>query len=160
MDPFSNNKCCINTVGQFAQRTADYYTLVKTPMMVLLNNAYQAQLYGKDSNEIFNHINDFHYLLVLLTIIADEMQQDSDRSEFINGGCPEDYGIDYYVEKYNIDCIVKHFMCSGIGFDIKNVLDLFGLNINNSEEDGIGYMYIQYNRSGRCSETRNIFRVS
>lgn len=159
MSAFENTNCCGYNSGVLATQVSDYYATVKEKLGVYIDKAYQAERFGGDANVIYNRINDFHYLLLLLIIISDEMKQDSDISSFINDGCPNNLGIDYYVEKYNLSCIQKHFFCSGLGFDISSLMNIFGLNINNQEQDGIGYMHIEYNRTDLCQGNINIFRV-
>lgn len=160
LDPFSTGRCCLTQASELQQLTADYYEAVNGCISNLMTKIYQAEVYGRDTEELYNQLNNFHYLYSLLIMIYLERQEDIAYNQYLGDGCAVDNGAEYYVDKYHIECIVKKFMCTGNGCDIGPVLDVFGLNPKRlSNNDGIGFMYIQYGQQD-CDEQKNIFRVS
>lgn len=136
---------------------AQYYNKVKDNTTKLLSEIYSAELFGKDTEPMYNILNDFNYLLGLLIIIKLERENDS-RLSVLNGGCGNDLGNAYYADKYDIDCIQKHFSCIGTGYDIQPLLDMFLVNPDVEEKSGIGNMAIDYNDSN-CMNSNNTFKI-
>lgn len=98
------------------QLIMDYWYQVNNFVMTDINNAWKKDIYGYDSECYFNSINNFHYLLSLLLQISREQAMDSTKD------------LDYFYEEYNIDCIIKTFMCHG--YNIKKALAVFGMAEN------------------------------
>lgn len=158
-DPFKFNKCCLNEATTELSLTTDYYNLVRPFMNSILEEIYRRELYGKDTEQLYNAGNDFHYLYVLLMMIHEERKSDAEFDALYNSGCGQDKGVKFYLEKYNMDCIQKHFYCIGSGYDIGDALSLFGMNPDFVEQDGIGFMYIDYNVSDKCEFSLKPFQV-
>lgn len=70
------------------------------------------------TEQYFNDLNDFHYLLAYLGIIYYQQQQDILYSPV---NLPQD--VTYYRDKYNIVCIENYFTCKG--YNIQQILDAF-----------------------------------
>jgi hypothetical protein len=136
---------------------SEYYSKVKVNTNKLLSEIYSSEMFGKDTEHLYNILNDFNYLLGLMIIIKLERENDS-RLSVLNGGCGNDLGNAYYADKYDIDCIQKHFSCIGTGYDIQPILDMFSVNPDVEEKTGISYMSIDYNDSN-CLTSNNVFII-
>jgi hypothetical protein len=137
----------------------DYYSAMKENLQKILSNIYSAELFGKETETLYNMVNDFHYLFGLLMIIYIERVNDARVNLLIDDGCGVDQGTQYYIDKYNLDCIQKHFSCMGQGYDIQEALDVFGLNPDLQGLDGIGYMMIGGSSNPLCETGKRIFKV-
>ena len=121
--PPGPDDCCGLYSSPLNQLIAQYY-YVASPMMFGNNdNIYAAEIFGKDTELLYNNQNDFNYLLCLLVMIYNERQDDIAWSD--NG---EDEGIDYYYEEHNLECIRRTFMCKG--YDILPLLKVFDMDPN------------------------------
>jgi len=158
-DPFHFEACCFNKATNTQTLIARYYESIEKYMNDLLYSIYQAELFGKPTEQLYNIGNDFHYLLTILLIINEESKNDAEWQYTYGNGCYVDNGIDYYIEKYNINCIAKHFSCIGTGYDISGALEVFGMNPNDKNQDGIGYMHISFSENSKCNESRKAFIV-
>lgn len=158
-DPFKVEQCCITATNAIQNMTSDYYSMVGPWIDDILTQVEQAETFGYPTENLYNIINEFHYLYSLLLIIYLEINQDAEWDYIYGTGCGNHQGIDYYADKYNIECLQKHFRCTGAGYDITNILDVFGMNPK-AVEDGIGYMSIKYSSSVACGGTVNEFIVS
>lgn len=159
MDAFARGTCCLVSPSVMQTMTADYYKEISGFMDGLLQEVYQNEIYGKPTEEIYNQINNFHYLYALMVMIWYEMWEDAQKQKYFGTGCETDQGVAFYVEKYNLACVKKKFFCTGRGYDVSSAMDVFGLNPDYQNQDGINYMHIQYSSSS-CPENRNVFRVS
>ena len=122
---------------------ADYYETAYPTMNALLDKAYAAAIYGKETEQWFNRINDIHYLGILLFIIFKRRHEYYEKTGNTQTNC-EIY------ETYRLDCIRKTFQCKGI--DIIPLLETLNLQpgICSEEtgdcppsENGIGNMHIE-----------------
>jgi hypothetical protein len=156
-DPFSIDRCCQESPTALQNLSADYYTAIGTYVDNIMTELYQAEMYGKDTEIYYDMLNDFHYLYTLLILIYQEMQNDAIWEFNYGTGCNQSQTVDYYLEKYNINCIQKHFFC--YGYDIADALNVFGLNPDMQEQDGIGFMYIEFDSPVACETNKKPFRV-
>lgn len=159
MDAFAKTDCCLTIPSGIQQLTTEYYKEIAPFIDGLMASIYQAEMYGKDTEELYNQVNNFHYLFCLLMLIYKEMYDDSQWNKYFGDGCEIDKGIEFYNEKYHLDCVKKKFFCTGTGYDISDAMDIFNLNPDAIGTDGIGYMSIQYTQSG-CQDNINTFRIS
>ena len=157
-DPFEKKNKSIN-LSFIEELIADFYGLVSYNLQKQLDRAYKAELFNNSSEEHFDIGNDYHYLLSLIISIYMEMYNDAKWNERYGIGCKDDKGTAYYYDKYNIDCIKKHFLCMD-NFDIKDVLGLIGLDDKNDTKDGIGYMSIDYSYESQCDSDVKPFQVT
>lgn len=81
-----------------------------------------AAMYAGDpcSEEFFNNVNDFNYLLAYLSIIYNQRQMDIAASP---DGVPR--SSDVYRALFNLDCVNIYFKCKG--YDLTKVWDAFDL---------------------------------
>jgi len=143
------NDCCGLYTNELQQLIAEYYYQANTMIFGINNDIYAAEIFGKPTEQLYNKLNDFNYLIMLLVIIYFKRQDDISWSSD-----NEDEGIDYYYEEYNLECIRRNFLCKG--YDIINLLRVFNLDPDapNLPLDGIGYMHITQAPAGH-----NINRV-
>ena len=158
-DPFAFDKCCFNEATLMHSQIADYYEAVRPFMDSITEDIFQAEMYGKETESLYNKGNDFHYLMVMLLMISDERKNDVNWDALYGTGCGIDKGSQYYIDKYNIDCIQKHFYCSGNGNDISKALNIFSMNPDFVDQDGIGFMYIDYAIDKNCASGFKPFQV-
>lgn len=128
----------LNVIGQYQLVASKIYT-------ELDQRAINSIVFGGKSDVVYSLINDMHFLLVLLLIIDDEM-----RNHLEQGNLAPWYDKEYYIEKYDLDCIRTYFMCKGI--DIQPMLAIIGLN-SKEYPKGIGFMYIEGNPDDENAET-------
>lgn len=160
-DPFNPIiDCCGTYSSDMQQKIATWYETISTQLFALIDKAYGVAIYGREPEQVFNRINDIHYLFLMLYIIQKRRQEYFDYTG-------EDLGLAYYYEMFNIDCIKRTFQCKGI--DIAPLLGIFNLGpyppgptpvIPKSPPcppmpDGIGSMHIE---SGPICE--NLFIIS
>ena len=158
MNPFELDSCCKHTSTEVESLIAGYYDIHKDNIDRILNEVYRAELFGKNTEQLYNIGNDMHYFLIYLVMIKLEMLNDEEYDLWLGTGCGFDKGIDFYTEKYNLDCIRKHFFCNGMRINQSDALDLFGLN-DNEEEDGIGFMHIDWSNKPQCEDKKKAFIV-
>jgi hypothetical protein len=158
-DPFKFGKCCLNEATTLQGIIADYYKAVKPFLNSILSEIFKNEMYGKEVEALYNIGNDFHYLLTYLLMIANEQNNDAQWDLAFGTGCGKDMGMTYYTEKYNLNCIQKHFFCTAGGFDIGSALTIFGLNPDFVDQDGIGHMYIDFTLKSTCGESLKPFQV-
>lgn len=142
--PFDDDSCCFNSPSSLQSKIAEYYTSVKPYMNEILEGVFVSEMYGKDPYCFYTNGNKFHYLLSLLIMIEIERRNDALWNYAYGTGIPQDKGLDYYLDKYNIEEVKKTFSSTGSGYDISEALDSFGLNPDAKAQDGIGYMSIEY----------------
>ena len=106
------NSCCLPQMSGENQLIHDYWCQVRACTGTTLHKAYAKEMFGYDSECAFNGTQNFFYLLDLLLFINRDMAMTGNT-------------IDYYKEKYDIDCIKKTFMCHGC--NITNALAVFGM---------------------------------
>lgn len=124
-------------------QTILYFTEVMSNLFTLSDKAYKLDEIGSDkANKTWDGVNDLMYLQVYLEIVALTI-----RTDIANSSSPcGDPDITYqkYNERFNLDCIKKHFRCLGI-----NPEPLFSVyGINEPLNGGISYMSIE---EGDCS---------
>lgn len=157
MDIFSPKyKCCQKEPSTLQALTRDFYKSIQVYLEDLLQESYEYSVFGKCAQSIYDKINDFHYLYMLMIVIYQEQQEDKDINYYINEECNVDNGAKYYIDKYNLACIKKHFMCNK--FNVSQALQIFGLDPDMLNRDGIGNMYIRFNET-ECDLQREIFKV-
>lgn len=157
-DPFQKCWECNQTSPLPKQQlAADFNTAVREYVDTLNTTIYEKELFGHDAEEQYDILNSISYLLTLLLMIYDEQEEDAKYDFYDGTGCGNDQGADYYVEKYNIACLKKYFFCHDI--DISEALDVFGLDPDNLEQNGIGFMYIEINNGAGCDIQRPPFEV-
>lgn len=160
MNAFQTIYCCKTENSILEEMIYEYYEAVFPCMETLLTELYAAEVFGKQdlTERIYNQINNFHYLMFLLSLIHLEMMEDAKRDLYLGTGCGIPEEIDYYVEKYNLDCIQRRFMCTDCDSGINDALEIFGLNPDFVDYDGIGFMYID-DQNANCAENFNTFRI-
>lgn len=158
-DPFVFDKCCFNEATVMHGQIADYYNAVRPFLNSILDNIFQQEAFGRDAEPLYNIGNDFHYLMVYLLLISLERENDSQWDLLFGNGCGVDKGSKFYTDKYNIDCIQKYFYCSGNSYDISAALNVFSLNPDFVDQDGIGYMHIDYSLRSDCQTGLKPFQV-
>lgn len=110
-------------------------------------SAISDEYFGNKPN--YDSMNDFNYLFVLLLIIDNEMNFD-----LSTGNTAPWYDKIYYIEKYRLEDVRKHFKC--MGYDITPLLSLIELN-DAQPPSGIDHMYIEGNPQDANAE---VFVVS
>ncbi len=78
-------------------------------------------------------------------------------NDLLSSECGIDKGTDYYIDKYAIGCIRKHFYCNG--YDVSGALEIYSLEPSMTELDGIAYMHIDF-ESTDCELNRKINQVT
>lgn len=132
------------------------YTNVGSYIWATLQAAYNYERFGNSKAENkYKIIADFYILFITISLIREE--EIKYREQTLSAeGCEKSLGYEYYYEKYNLACIVKHFKCKMINLEkiiedaIKNLI---------LSEDGIGGMYIETLPETDCN-TPNYFRIS
>ena len=153
-----NLSCCGEpTPGVGETLIAEYYNIAFECLDPLLTQAISKEIYGlTDVQQVYNKINDFHFLLGLLVIIVDDIRLSARANPC---GIP-DYAVIF--ERYNLQCIMDHFKCFGCRINlISRIFALFDVSVNIDDlignNDGIGAMYIE--GGGTDCPAGNIFRV-
>jgi hypothetical protein len=153
-----NISCCGEPFpGNGEKLIAEYYDMAFQCLDPLLTQAISKELYGiTDVQQVYNKINDFHFLLGLLMIIVDDIRLSARGNPC---GIP-DYAT--ILERYNLQCIMNHFKCFGCRINlISRIFSLFNVSVNIDDligdNDGIGAMYIE--GGGADCPAGNIFRV-
>ena len=118
---------------------SSYYEDAEICMNNILTKAYGYELFGKDSELLFNKYNNFHYLLILMLYIFFERVNELKLLE--KGIISEVTTTAEWEEMYDFECYRKTFSCDGC--NVMPLFTVFGLNWIDNAEDGIGYMYIQ-----------------
>lgn len=112
---------CGQTIPTFIQDIIrKYYLCSKNYIDDLLDKAFSAEVFGKNPEIYYNTINDFHYLAVILVFLELEKAKD-----IANGNI---HPQQYYIDKYNLECYKKYFIC--LGYNIDGCLGLLGLSPN------------------------------
>lgn len=153
---FGTLPCCPNQglATETESLLVAYYGEVSSFLPDILTKAYDKACFGyhDKSCELYNLVNDVHYLFGLLLVLKEERNQDKD-------SCNSDKGSEYYFEKYKLMCVKKHFKC--LGLDIQPLLNVFGLtvtSITQSSEKGINFMYIEESPDPLCTN-KYVFKV-
>ena len=110
-----NSSCCCPTIAGEDHLIHDYWCQVNTCVKKAINDGYSKELFGYNSECAYNSANNFFYLLDLLLFIQRDMAMTGNT-------------IDYYKDKYNIECVKKTFLCHGC--NISNALAIFGMEKN------------------------------
>ena len=156
-DAFSPNWCCQINPTSLQELSTKYYGAIGRFVEELMEEIYQAEMYGKPVEHLYNKLNNFNYLFGYLLIIVDEINNDAINDAYWGTGCGQNKGMQYYEKKYHLSCIAKKFFC--LGFDITSLLTLFGLNPNNTNLNGIGFMSIAYHGNPNCKNNINPFII-
>jgi hypothetical protein len=127
-----HNNCQLIDPTLFEQLLLDNTNLLENVLISNINLGFNYDEQGKDSlaNEKWDLVNDIIYFSIYSMIIKQDVLIKLSRGEEID--------FDDFNEKWKIDCIRKHFACSG--FDIDSMLELFGFK--RSSNDGIDFMSI------------------
>lgn len=117
----------------YEQLIVDAYEEVNPDVMKLLQEGYEHDIVGnaKEARKNFVKVN-YRYYIILLSIL---MKRYSDR-ENLSGNCNVELR-----NKYKIDCILKNMQCEG--FNIKPILDIFGLTESYATNTGINSVTIE-----------------
>ena len=160
IDPFGKVRCCKTFASMYEEATADFYLSLGSDVDSLLSELYSNEMFGKDTEDMYNRMNDIHYLFFLMTLAHFERKQDADKQLYLSdvSGCDQDLGQEFYIDKYNIECVQKHFLCSGMNIDA--ALEAFTMNPNLLEGvGGIGSMSIG-NGNTNCEGILPYFEIS
>lgn len=120
-DIFNNkviNCCGLYTLSIGDTLAAEYYMTVSSWMATLMDNAFANGIYGKETQMIYDIMNNFHYLAIYLNIIKKRREEYYE----LNG---EDIPLSELYVTYNIKCIKKTFICKG--YDIEPLLMIYQL---------------------------------
>ena len=140
------NNCCGTYTSVLQQMIASYYAQASNFMFDINDEIYSKEVFGKDTEQIYNRQNDFHYLLILLVIIYNEQQDD------IAWGIS--HNIDYYYNEHNLGCIRRNFLCKG--YDIISLLRVFNMDPNMTVQQGLlGSEYLPPVPQGQLPFTLN-----
>lgn len=90
---------------------ADYYLGVAQCMDKFTKTAYGKEIMGHTEvqNE-YDKINNIHYLALYLMFIKEDMDMD------VENGVVQP--LEYYIEKYKLDCIRKAIQCTGCSVEV------------------------------------------
>lgn len=127
-----HNNCQLIEPTFFEYLLLDSTDLLESNLISIINTAYSYDEQGKDSlaNDKWDLANDIIYLIIYSMIIKNDVL-----IKLKNG---EEIQFDEFSETWKLDCIRKHFACSG--FDIDSMLELFGFK--RTGNDGIDFMSI------------------
>lgn len=135
-----------NITGQFQDLQfimSEYYSFIYDKIVSLITIANQSGIYGhSDNSNIYDEINNFHYMFFYLYMIRKEYQEEIRLYEA--GLISELITVQELADKYKLECIRKTMSC--YGYNMIPVYELFDLNYyEDSSKDGIGYMALTPN---------------
>jgi hypothetical protein len=125
---------------------ARYYSTMLTKDISFADRSYRNELFGKQ-NENWNSLNYIHYFWGLMEIMYAEIEIYNNQYEMEIIEEDDIPDATYYRDKYDLECIRKTLKC--VGIDILPLLSIIGLNYVISYQDGIDYMSIIPNPTGR-----------
>ena len=154
MGPFEFESVEQQEPSPIQAQIAKYYGYISEVNDSLMKDIRRSELFGKeeDVEHYYNVMNDYHYFISLMVVIALERANDLHNSRFFGEnakrGFGSDFGGDFYREKYHLDCIRKHFSCGKYGAEsmaaiVKSFNDI---EIYLYEEEsilGVGVMVIE-----------------
>ena len=122
---------CIQNPTALQEGIAFYYRIANPFITNWLNQAQSSEYFGKESDEYYDLVNNFYYLLQFISVVRDEQQIDINNG--INNPCS------YYGNQFT--CFINHFKCLNI--DITPLLAIFGYTCTGqSGPIGIGVMIV------------------
>ena len=123
-----------------------YYTILLKKDKQFKEKNFIKELFGKMDNN-WNDLNNIHYFWNLISMMYRYQTRYYNRylvGEIEEADVP---GAIWYKDEFNLECIRKTMKC--IGIDILPLLSLIGLNYVIQYMDGIDYMSIVPNTTGR-----------
>ena len=86
IDPFGKVRCCKTFASMYEEATADFYLSLGSDVDSLLSELYSNEMFGKDTEDMYNRMNDIHYLFFLMTLAHFERKQDADKQLYLSDG--------------------------------------------------------------------------